>query len=542
MGHHPPYKSSGGAYYAVVRADADELDVYKATDPTSSWTIQDSADGPVHAGTLLGFSTVQDGDVIHMIAWSSAAYEYYTFNMATDQWVVDQAIESSIDADQPWGSIAVRSDGDVVVVYAGATDLNMGDSKERIDFNVRVSGSWGGPTALDDGGDVHYGNPVVVKGPLTDDMHITYQETNETANDPPTSWITGSVRTLRPDDTLSIRKTFDWSVITLLPVPNMVTYEDSGTQRIAWGYGWNDSSIKVARSTEDGSDDIQAPFAAGPINFPRFSGEMAIFTFAELDGDLYMLYSGGGTSGVDQDLYYSKSTNDGATWSTVTEEIDAITVNYISANIYVRGTDTVMAYVYDDAGVVKYNEKVLVAGAPFLTIGGTITTNRSPAGSFESQVVGSPELTITLTLAGTTWITVGGSPNFNDKRQAIIDGLDSAQIEKLGWNNEIRDKLNVANVVRTSDTVVTITLDATDVASYKIVADETIIFTLPIEAIVAVSPEPTVSPTIVITAECDEVLAPDTLLTQQNLSGAVTDIDERVVSPEGSDWLIFTPP
>jgi hypothetical protein len=242
--------------------------------------------------------------------------------MATDQWVVDQAIESSIDADQPWGSIAVRSDGDVVVVYAGATDLNMGDSKERIDFNVRVSGSWGGPTALDDGGDVHYGNPVVVKGPLTDDMHITYQETNETANDPPTSWITGSVRTLRPDDTLSIRKTFDWSVITLLPVPNMVTYEDSGTQRIAWGYGWNDSSIKVARSTEDGSDDIQAPFAAGPINFPRFSGEMAIFTFAELDGDLYMLYSGGGTSGVDQDLYYSKSTNDGATWSTVTEEID----------------------------------------------------------------------------------------------------------------------------------------------------------------------------------------------------------------------------
>jgi hypothetical protein len=197
---------------------------------------------------------------------------------------------------------------------------------------------------------------------------------------------------------------------------------------------------------------------------------------------------------------------------------------------------------YDDAGVVKYNEKVLVAGAPFLTIGGTITTNRSPAGSFESQVVGSPELTITLTLAGTTWITVGGSPNFNDKRQAIIDGLDSAQIEKLGWNNEIRDKLNVANVVRTSDTVVTITLDATDVASYKIVADETIIFTLPIEAIVAVSPEPTVSPTIAITAECDEVLAPDTLLTQQNLSGAVTDIDERVVSPEGSDWLIFTPP
>ena len=86
-GHHPPFKSSAGAFYSVVRADADELDVYKATDPTASWTLKGT--GPVHAGTIEGFSSVQDGDVIHIVAWSSATYEYYTFNMATDAWVVD---------------------------------------------------------------------------------------------------------------------------------------------------------------------------------------------------------------------------------------------------------------------------------------------------------------------------------------------------------------------------------------------------------------------------------------------------------------------
>ena len=93
-GHHPPFKSSGGVFYTIVRADANEVDAYKSTDPTDSWSLAVGS-GPIMTGeTLLGFSTVQDGDVIHIIAWSSATYEYYTFNMATDAWVVDQAIET----------------------------------------------------------------------------------------------------------------------------------------------------------------------------------------------------------------------------------------------------------------------------------------------------------------------------------------------------------------------------------------------------------------------------------------------------------------
>jgi len=183
-------------------------------------------------------------------------------------------------------------------------------------------------------------------------------------------------------------------------------------------------------------------------------------------------------------------------------------------------------------------------GVHTVTVSGTITENLSPAGSLESQVLGSPELTIILTLDGTTWVPASGSPNFDDNRQAIIDGFDSDGIEKRGWNTEIRDALNVANVVRTSDTVVTITLDATDIGDYSIITDETITFTLEPSTHIDASASPfdTGVPPFTITAECSEVLPPDAIVTQQNLSGVVGDIDEPVVSPEGSDWLIFDPP
>ena len=59
-----------------------------------------------------------------------------------------------------------------------------------------------------------------------------------------------------------------------------------------------------------------------------------------------------------QDLF-SDSNNDSAGWGTDTEELDAVTINNITSNVYQRGSDIVLAYVYDDAATIKYNEKVL---------------------------------------------------------------------------------------------------------------------------------------------------------------------------------------
>lgn len=78
------------------------------------------------------------------------------------------------------------------------------------------------------------------------------------------------------------------------------------------------------------------------------------------------------------------------------------------------------------------------------------------------------------------------STPFDDARQAIINGLDSAQAEAAGWDAVVKPGLAVTAVARTSDTVVTITLPA--FASYNITAQETITATVPAAALVSGGP------------------------------------------------------
>lgn len=89
---------------------------------------------------------------------------------------------------------------------------------------------------------------------------------------------------------------------------------------------------------------------------------------------------------------------------------------------------------------------------------------------------------------------------FDLARQAIIDGLDSAQSEATGWDAVVKAGLSTSNVARTSSTVCTITLPA--FASYAITATETITVTIPARALagytaIVASPTFTVAATAV---------------------------------------------
>lgn len=70
---------------------------------------------------------------------------------------------------------------------------------------------------------------------------------------------------------------------------------------------------------------------------------------------------------------------------------------------------------------------------------------------------------------------------FADIRQDIINGLDSAQSETHGWDAEVKAKEVVSAVVRTSDTVVTITLTAH--GDYTVTSQEVITVTVPASAL-----------------------------------------------------------
>lgn len=122
---------------------------------------------------------------------------------------------------------------------------------------------------------------------------------------------------------------------------------------------------------------------------------------------------------------------------------------------------------------------------------GTLSDNAT-----EAEIVAGGE-TLIITLTNDTWVATGAT--FNGQRQAIIDGMDSAQSEATGWNAEVRDKEGVTAVVRTSDTVVTITLSAA--AAYDITAQETITMTVPASALVTSASPLTATPTFDITPD-----------------------------------------
>lgn len=131
-----------------------------------------------------------------------------------------------------------------------------------------------------------------------------------------------------------------------------------------------------------------------------------------------------------------------------------------------------------------------IKAAPTIALTGTVTASIT-----EADIVAGGK-TIILTITNDKWIAAGAG-SFDLQRQNIINGIDSAQSETLGWNLVPEALQGVAGVVRTSDTVVTITLDA--FATYNITAQETITATIPstalVEAIAIVA-----SPTFTISA------------------------------------------
>lgn len=105
-------------------------------------------------------------------------------------------------------------------------------------------------------------------------------------------------------------------------------------------------------------------------------------------------------------------------------------------------------------------------------------TGTATASITEEDIVAGGK-TVIITLSNDTWVASGGT--FDGQRQNIINGMDSAQAEGTGWDAVVKALQGVAGVARTSDTVVTVTLDAQ--ATYNVTATETITVTVPATAV-----------------------------------------------------------
>lgn len=185
------------------------------------------------------------------------------------------------------------------------------------------------------------------------------------------------------------------------------------------------------------------------------------------------------------------ATSTGAkTWANATEDVDEANSGFrrTSASRTTAGTVTITC-------TGSNNEDGALAWIIFDpdSSASAAITGTATASITEADVVAGAK-TIIITLTGDTWLTAGAL--FDAIRSDIIQGLDSAQSETVGWNNEVRDKQGVSGVVRTSNTVVTITLDAQ--AAYNITAQETITVTVPITALTTSLSPITATPTFTV--------------------------------------------
>ncbi len=147
--------------------------------------------------------------------------------------------------------------------------------------------------------------------------------------------------------------------------------------------------------------------------------------------------------------------------------IALVTAPIAAAGTINGGTDTITSCPW---GVVGFALIPAISAA----ITGTIT-----AGVNEGDIVTGGK-TLIITLTDDHWIAAGAL-SFDLQRDEIIAGVDSAQSEATGWDLVPKATQAVGGVVRTSDTVVTITWDA--FATYNITANETITVTVPSTAV-----------------------------------------------------------
>ena len=349
-----PFLSGGSIYTVLLNSLApDFLEVHKATDPTDSFTEQDIINKPNLVNVVRSMWVFQDGTDLHIVHQENATERlgYTIFRMATDLWdgtVVDEEVEvpTGVTTILIGTSIALRSDGDVIVLYAGSADIVHGSPHQRVDYARREGGSWTVGIAVDDGGVEDWIGSVIVIG-SSDRMHFFFKD-----------GINDDVfqRTLLSDNSLeTFPSAGDLAVAGTehVFVPG-ISYDDGGTQRIRCPY--EDASGQISYAEFDSADapgafTINANVGDNTVRVVDRS-PAACLSVDEIDEHLLYVDS------TDRDLYHDK--NDGVD----VEILNGVTMNRISSNVYDR-SGTKLAFVYEDVGTIRYNEVDIAVTSSF---------------------------------------------------------------------------------------------------------------------------------------------------------------------------------
>jgi hypothetical protein len=372
FGHrHGPFISSTGNVYVLTLSGATniQLNVWKATDPTSSFTAQDTSNRPVSgtgSGPCDSFSCVQLDDVI-AISWNydddnfGFGYRYSSFDMATDTYVLDGGNTSNqfdgngVSTIKGRQDVAYRSDTDVIVAYRGDNEGNMGVPYERIRLARRESGSWtinidvlgrGKNTISEEACSIQIGDHDA-----NDRMHILVIDDADDLQ----------YSTYLSDNTWGHQDTaIDASAAgSLTDVTGVggVAFDDGGTNKVRMSYvdaSGNHKSIQFDDADAPGtptlsSDISSSALALGSSGAATFYMHQIVVS-GTTQYSLHVLDS-------NHDISMAQTGEGDDTWGADSvEKTLGTNTGYMSANVYDRDGATVIGLFYEDDGQMYYDE------------------------------------------------------------------------------------------------------------------------------------------------------------------------------------------
>ncbi len=297
--------------------------------------------------TVTLWSAPHSSDIYCVTGDADGNYRFHLFDPGTDTWTVrseliarpgDHANYTAAKA-QPCVSVAVRSDGDVVVGLVG----NNGTPNAYVFIRVRTSGVWGTLTELMVTALESLNSGVVAIGPDTSDR-VTFVYKGSAADI--------ETRSVGSTDVLGTETSVDVSPDNsrILAAPGVI----DSSNKIYLPYIDLDNQISVADWISAAAPTVSLDSSIGDNTVLGQSAVSPPFITAclALDGtDVHLLYS----NLDDSDIFHDSDVDGGG--ATDTEIQDAVTCNRISARVIGTNID----YVWLDGTTIKYNQESLGA-------------------------------------------------------------------------------------------------------------------------------------------------------------------------------------
>lgn len=359
-----PWLSGGNVYFlSIFNTTTDRICMFKATDPTSSFSEMDSSNRPISGSTnVISVSGVQVGTDIHVVmhgrtTGSNSRLLYARFSMSSDTWTnTGTLIQSASTISTAFGEmqgcdIALLSGGTIRVVAQSTTNKDMGTNYSQLaHYSSTDNGStWSSPTVVSNSTTTNWGSPRIVNPPNNSDQCIIFMNSEGTLSRYRGLSSGGTLRTMRSIGAINT------VIHNFAPAIGYLrsSVSRAGILRI--------DTLSTTKSTSPWTmnaftDDSIATFDSGDIsqNEPRSQNNASVAAMvANSSGVEHYLF----VEVSDGDIKYINDQGTSTYTTVVTEFVGDVT--HISANIYDRGGGDVLAYVMRDGSDTKYNERGL---------------------------------------------------------------------------------------------------------------------------------------------------------------------------------------